>query len=238
MLKSYLALALAAAAGLAAPASAAELITNGGFETGDFTGWTQNVQPGSNGNLFVASNGANAPISGRSTQSNASGGSFVALTSQSGPGSYSLTQSFVISPGTSDVVISYDFFVNAYASLAVTENRRDFHVNPNENAEVNILTGSASPFSTAIGDIVATLYGPGIDAGSNPHPWVNYVSDLGALAPGAYQIRFAQTDNRGYFTMGVDNVSVATTGEAVPEPTSFAILGVSLLGLGLIRRRA
>ena len=238
MLKSYFALAFAAAAGLAAPASAGQLITNGGFETGDFTGWTQNVQPGSSGNLFVVPNGANAPTSGHSTQANASGGSFVALTSQSGPGSYSLTQSFVISPGTSDVVISYDFFVNAYASLAVTENRRDFHANPNENAEVNILIGSASPFTTAIGDIVATLYSPGVDSGSNPHPWVNYAFDLGALAPGTYQIRFAETDNQNYFNMGVDNVSVATTGEAVPEPTSFAILGVSLLGLGLIRRRA
>ena len=45
-------------------ASSAATIVNGGFETGDFTGWTVvNQQPGGQGNWFVYS-GTKAPESG------------------------------------------------------------------------------------------------------------------------------------------------------------------------------
>jgi hypothetical protein len=49
-------------------------------------------------------------------------------------------------------------------------------------------------------------------------------SDLGALSPGVYQIRFAETDNQLFFNMGVDNVQVLSN---VPGP----IVGAGLPGL-------
>lgn len=55
--------------------------------------------------------------------------------------------------------------------------------------------------------------------------------DLGVLAAGVYQVRFAETDNEGYFTMGVDNVSV----QAVPEPSAFLCLGAGLGSAGFRR---
>ena len=47
------------------PARAIELISNGDFETGDYAGWTKNVQLGSDGNFF------NVPYTGGTTPSSA-----------------------------------------------------------------------------------------------------------------------------------------------------------------------
>jgi hypothetical protein len=41
---------------LAHPVSAIEFINNGGFETGDFTGWTASIPPGDIGNCGVTAN--------------------------------------------------------------------------------------------------------------------------------------------------------------------------------------
>ncbi len=223
---------MAAAMGFAVSAHATpvNLLTNGGFETGDFTGWTASIQPGSNGSVAVVNNGGAAPFFG-TLPLNAAGGSYVAATGQNGPGSYSLTQSFTVAPGTSDVTVSFDLFVNAFAGFASTDPNRDFNVSPNENAQVDILTGSANPFTTAAGDIIATLYGPST---SGANPWTTFNQDLGALAAGTYQIRFAETDNQSNFNLAVDNVSVLAT---VPEPLSISVLGMGLAALGLVRRR-
>jgi PEP-CTERM motif len=223
-------------AALAAPAHAGQIIVNGGFETGNFAGWHANVQSGSNGNLFVVPNGSTAPISGELMQSNPGGGNFVALSSQGGPGSYSLTQSFTL-PFATDVMVSYDFVANSYAAFASTDPNRDYTVSPNQNAEVDILTGGANPFTVVPSDIITTLYGPGIDSGANPNPWTHYSFDLGVMAAGTYQIRFAETDNQLFFNMGVDNVVVDAAGVTVPEPVTIALFGAGLAGIGSLRRR-
>lgn len=217
------------------PAHATELLTNGDFETGDFTGWTASTEASSQGSLsIVPNNGGTSPFSGDPYALNGTGGNFFAISDQTGPGSYSLTQSFT-ADGSSDITVSFQLFANSDAGVAVTDPDRDFNTTPNQNAEVDILTGGADPFTTSAGDIVATLYGPGADAGANPNPWTDYTDDLGVLAAGTYQIRFAETDNQLFFQMGVDNVSVQANG--VPEPASLALLGAGISGLGLVRRR-
>jgi hypothetical protein len=50
---------------------------------------------------------------------------------------------------------------------------------------------------------------------TNPNQWTSYSIALGTLAPGVYQIRFAETDNVFSFNMGIDNVQVASN---VPGP--------------------
>ena len=99
---------------------------------------------------------------------------------------------------------------------------------------MDILTGSADPFTTSAADIIANLYGPST---SGANPWTTFNQDLGALAAGTYQIRFAETDNQGFFNLAVDNASVFATVAAVPEPFSISVLGMGLAALGLARRR-
>jgi hypothetical protein len=223
-----------AVAVMAGGAQAAQLITNGGFETGTFAGWTPNVEAGSGGNLYIAANnGGPSPQSGFPTQFNPAGGNFYAITDQGGAGSYSLTQSFTLA-SASKVTVSFQMFANDQAGV-IFDNGRDYNTIPNQNAEADILVGGADPFTNAPADIVSVLYGPGADnLAGNPNPWTSYSSTLN-LAAGAYQIRFAETDNQFFFQMGVDNVSVTTAG--VPEPAAWAMMLVGFGGLGALARR-
>jgi PEP-CTERM motif len=227
-----IAASLTAAIGLATPAFANNLLANGGFETGDFTDWSANVETASSGNLFVVpNNGGTTPDSGMAYALNPAGEDFFALSDQTGPGSYSLTQSFTLS-STTTVQISFDFFVNNWAT-GPFNNGRDFSTSPNQNAEVDILTGGADPFTNSSADIVSTLWGPGGDPTASPNPWTT-VTDTLSLAAGTYQIRFAETDNQGFFNMGVDNVSIST---GVPEPSTWALLALGFAGISLASLR-
>jgi hypothetical protein len=231
MHKILLATAIGAAAFAAVPASA-NILINGDFETGDYTGWSVTTQGGSNGAIAIApNNGGPAPISGQGTALNANGGRWYSLTDQGGPGSYSLTQGFTLATA-SRVTISFDMFANNYAGVVFPG--RDYTVVPAQNAVVDILTGAASPFTDAAGDIVSVLYGPGSDAFNVVNPWTSYSYTLN-LAAGSYQIRFAETDNQLFFNQGVDNVSIISG--VVPEPATWAMLIIGFGAVGFAARR-
>jgi hypothetical protein len=240
-----------AALSLVTAARAGELIVNGGFETGDYTGWTAAVERGSEGALtVVANNGGSAPLSGFAGDTyalNANGGNSFSISDQFGGGSYALVQAFTLTSAAT-VNISFQQFLNTEALEGIDGGRDAFVPDtrggyvPNENAEVDILTGSADPFTNASADIVSVLYGPGVQLTNflidpTPNPWITYVSTLN-LAAGTYQIRFAETDNQGPFQQGVDNVSITTAG-GVPEPASWALMIVGLGAAGgALRRRS
>ena len=225
--------AIAALSMAASGAHAANLLTNGDFETGDYTGWSVNTQAGSSGSLSVAANnGGTSPASHYPYAANAAGGNWFSITDQSGPGSYALTQSFTLA-SASTVTISFQMFANNQAG-GTFANGRDYTTPTNQNAEVDLLVGGAGAFTNASSDIVGTFYGPGADTAGNPNPWTSYSSTL-ALAAGTYQIRFAETDNQLFFQQGVDNVSVTTA--AVPEPGSMMLMLAGLGAVATIARR-
>jgi hypothetical protein len=68
--------------------------------------------------------------------------------------------------------------------------------------------------------------------------WFTTTLDLTSLlmahAGEMLRLRFAEVDNINFFILGVDNVRLEAT-TAVPEPASFALLGVG--ALALIARR-
>ena len=217
----------------AMPAMAANLLTNGGFESGSLAGWTQSIAPSSSGTSGVFANGSNAPNSGQSTTVNANGGNFVYLTGQGGPGAYEIRQSFTLASAQT-VTVKFDHFANNYGGEVFSGNGLDPFANlPVQFALVDLIPGATGAFSTA--GQIQSFYS-GADGGANPNPWTSYSFNVN-LGAGTYAIRFAQADNQLFFTQGVDNVSVSG---AIPEPASWAMLiaGFGLVGAAGRRRRA
>jgi hypothetical protein len=221
-------------AGLVLPAQATELIANGGFETGTFLGWATADQPGSFGTWFVSSS-TTSPASGFPTPGPA-GGSFYALTDQTGPGAHVLLQTFTIPVGVTSATLTFEFFSDNQNGTSFCPGPLDFSVSPNQCDRVDILTAAAGAFDTGAG-VVANLY-EAAPAPNTPPSWTLETFNLTGLGAGTFQLRFGEVDNQFFNQMGVDNVSIdATVAGAIPEPASLSLLGGALLGLGALRRR-
>ena len=234
-------LSLQLAAGLLAIAClpavhAAPLIVNGGFESG-FTGWTRADQVGSEGTFSIQS-GTASPLLGDPVPTPPAG-SNAAMTDAEGPGAHVLYQDFVAAAGPA--TLSFQLFIGNRGDRFATPATLDFSIAAiNQQARVDILKAGADPFSLAAGDILLTLFTTPV--GSDLVTGYNTVStDISALLAAndgqTLRLRFAETDNLAPFQMGVDDVRIRGA-NVVPEPGSYALAGLALLGLALSRRRA
>lgn len=212
-------------------ATTIELITNGGFETGTSLGWT--VTNAGSGNIDVVS--GNAPPNGVFSTVGPAGGTFYAVSSQGGPGTHAIWQTFTVPGLASSVSLSYDMFVQTQASLAIHPNGLDHTVSsPNQHARVDILSAIANPFDTGAG-VLGNFY-LGLD-GTPTQPYTSYSHDITSIVGGggSFILRFAEVDNQGFFNLGVDNVS--TLFDPVPEPSTMLLFGFGILGIAGVSRR-
>ncbi len=224
MLRNTIAAAIVSSFSLgltAAHAGAVELVTNGGFETGDFTGWTANATGSAlgfniNNGTFVANsgNGPIAPISG----------SFDAVSNQTGPGLNSLFQLVSLPDSFQTAIFSWADRIENFASV---------FSDPNQEFRVSLVD--------AAGSVIETVFStnPG-DTTSQSGPNLRSFDVTMALLPFAGQdigILFEQQDNLFFFNATIDDVSLALEVSEVPVPGAAILFLTSVLGAGAMRRR-
>jgi glucose/arabinose dehydrogenase len=219
---------------LALPATAAPLISNGGFESG-FAGWIRADAVGSEG-TFHLQTGTASPVLGDPVPA-PPGPTQAAMTDAEGPGSHVLYQDFLVPADVTTGVLSFDVFVGNRAEQFETPATLDFSTPTlNQQARVDFLLPAADPFSVAPADVLLTVFQTQVgDALVSGYSTVS--TDVSALlvarAGQTLRLRFAEVDNVFPFQFGVDNVSLET--QPIPEPGSLLLIGSGLL-LGARRR--
>jgi len=121
--------------------------------------------------------GSTTPLSGASTAANPGGGSFYAVSDQAGPGTEAISQTFTVPPGTVQLLLSFEMFVDdpSGAGPIVDPAGLDHSGPPNQHARVDLLAPGSPPFDT--GPRVLANYYLGVDAGSLPNPYASYLFD-------------------------------------------------------------
>jgi hypothetical protein len=213
-----------ALAGHIASASATELLTNGGFETGNFSGWTAVSNGGTSGcgsNVWTVNatgsegcGGIAAPISGTYAAFNTFDGQ---------QGSYQLSQSFTVPNGVQAATLSFldEYQMSYFGSPRVLE--------------VQLFNGTNTT-------LLQTLYST-VPPSEGSQAWTLISTDVTtALAADAGQtvtFRLTETEPDSYSgpaNFGIDNISLTVTSN-VPEPATLALLATAMTGLGLRKRR-
>lgn len=196
-----------------------ELVTNGGFETGTLSGWstsglgTGGGCPSGNRDWNVSSSSS----TGCSSVSNPAGSSYAAYTMGDGTGplTYKLFQTIVDPLGATSGTLSFD-----WTSINTSDSGRTLSV---------LLNGTSVFSSSTFGNFAWT------------HVSVDVGSLLAANAGTSITLEFDNFIPRtwtGPAGLGLDNVSIAATASAVPEPASLALLGLGFAGLLNSRRKA
>jgi hypothetical protein len=201
-------------------ADTVQLVNNGGFETGNFSGWGTADQ--GNGSWTISTL--------------ASGGTYAARSNQGGPGVHILYQTFVVPTDVTFATLSFDRSMDNHAAF-YSPDTLSYTSAANQQARVDIMTSTSDLYSVASGDVLMNVFrtqpGDTITA-----PFVTSSSDLASLlaskAGQTLRLRFAEVDNQGNFFVGIDKVglSVTTTPTSL-ETTAAPLPGTATAGLAL-----
>jgi len=192
--------------------SSAQAVVNGGFETGDFQGWTVFQQPGSGGNWFVYSGNSVPGLPSPPV------GNFAANTEQGAPSSQILFQDIFVPVGEEALCSVIVYYNNDGVGFVVGPGLT-FNIDDNQQGRIDIISTDADPFTTAAGvflNIFQTLPGDPQQLG---YTTLNF--DLSPFAGDTVRFRAAEVDNLGEFNFAIDEL----TCEGVVIPKEIPTLG-------------
>lgn len=222
-IKSALIATTLSIASLTAQAAPVQLITNGGFETGNFSGWTTVNNGGSSG---CGSNVWEVNATGHEgcgTMAKPISGTYAAYNTFDGTANpYTLSQQIVV-PGS--VLAATLSFMDEF-SMSYSGTLRTFRVDFYDQAN-----------TTLLGNVLTQTVGT-----SQSQAWTTNSFDVTALlasqANKTITLRFTEivpTAYTGPGNFGLDNISLQAN---VPEPGSLALLGLGVLGFAASRRKS
>jgi hypothetical protein len=191
---------------LVAPGSAsAAIVTNGDFETGNFSGWQLNDAPDPPTGSWLVYTGASLggdPIPAPPQ------GNFAAAVNQSDPGRHLLYQDLTLPPGGSQYLLSMYVYYDSNAAISSQPNL-DFAGPPNQQYRIDVMRPSAPLDSVASGDILRAVFQTVTGDPPTLAPTV-MTTDLKPFAGQTVRLRFAEVDNQDIFHAATDAVAVKT----------------------------
>jgi hypothetical protein len=199
--------------------SAASRVSNGGFETGDLSGWNVLNQNESEGGWYAYS-GTTSPLTHVDALAIAAppSGSFAATTDQYGPGgSHVLYKDIRLKRNMKHKLSFFLYYDNksnpgaadAGAFYTPIPNTLDYAGESNQQYRVDVLKRSADPFSVDPSDVLATIFSTKEGDPSKLEPTL-LTFNLTRFAGKTVRLRFAEVDNEGFFLASVDRVKVTS----------------------------
>jgi len=195
------------------PARGQCMFTNGDFETGNLTGWTQYNRSNEIGNWYNYT-GTMTPLSIH-TISAPPQGTRAATTDQTAATTHELYQDFTVPLGQSGTLSFYLAYNNLHTSF-ISLNTLDFV--GNQQARIDLIRPSTPNESIAASNVWVKLFQtkPGDPNFLAP---TLMTFDVSGFAGVTTRLRFAEAVGINFFPLAVDNVCLSTTRGTITRPT-------------------